>query len=124
MYRAVTLEQAGSFLSFFFEDASAKVEAFDPEKKKKNEVVFLESSLQYGPTLLDLYRYAGERSVCLKGSFIKSTQSPWHRKNVAHHVGAGPENLIYSVAEACPLSHTRDFLPFASLCMKITPGDC
>ena len=36
MYRAVTLEQAGSFLSFFFEDASAKVEAFDPEKKKKN----------------------------------------------------------------------------------------
>lgn len=59
--------------------------------------------------LLDLYRYAGKCSVYLKGSFIKSTQSPWHRKNVAHHVGAGPEKLIYSVAEACPLSHTPDF---------------
>ena len=40
VYRAVTLEQAGSFLSFFFEDASEKVEAFDPEKKKKKRSGF------------------------------------------------------------------------------------
>lgn len=84
--------------------------------------MFLESSLQcYTESK------AGKSCVYLKGSFIKSTQSPWHHKNVARHVALSEGKVLKthplpSLGPA-PRSHTP-LLTFA-IClpgMKMTPG--